>query len=196
MNYWDQELMYEKALATKQKRDEIIQFWESYPCKVCWEHKNPSDFVKHYMENSYMGKYQFLHECKECKRNRMIVHRQGARSTIEWALWLVLKQLQQWAKKRSLDFFISTDDLMAQWNAQGWRCYYTGYQMEYELSYFKQWSQMEKSKLTVSCDRLDSSVGYQRDNIVLCCAVVNRMKWNLSCDEFILLCKDIFNFAQ
>lgn len=83
MNFGDQDLMYEKALATKRKRDEIIDMEQPYLCKSCQREKLPSEFVKHYMENSYVGKYQFLHECKECKRNRMIRQRTGARSTIE-----------------------------------------------------------------------------------------------------------------
>ncbi len=196
MNFWNQDFMYNQALATKQKRDQIIDFWELYPCKVCWEHKKPSDFVKRYMENSFVGKYQFLHECKLCKRHRMIAQRQWARSTIEWALWVVYKQLMQWAIKRNISFELSVQDLIDLRYAQGWKCYYTGYEMEYQLSYFKLWSQMEKSKFIVSCDRLISSQWYEKNNIVLCCAVVNRMKWNLSVDDFILLCKDIFNFAQ
>lgn len=196
MNFWNQEFMYKKALATKEKRDQIIEFWELYPCKVCHEHKKPSDFVKRYMENSFVGKYQFLHECKLCKKNRMISQRQGSRSTIEWALWVVYKQLIQWATKRNISFDISIQDLVALRNKQQWKCYYTGYDMEYHLSYFKKWSQMEKSRFIVSCDRLISSQWYEKNNIVLCCSVVNRMKWNLSVGEFILLCKDIFNFAQ
>jgi hypothetical protein len=196
MNFWNEDFMYNQALATKQKRDQIIEFWELYPCKVCWEYKKPSDFVKRYMENSFVGKYQFLHECKSCKRHRMITQRQWARSTIEWALWVVYKQLIKWATKRNISFDISVQDLLDLRYAQQWKCYYTGYEMEYQLSYFKQWSQMEKSRFIVSCDRLISSQWYEKNNIILCCSVVNRMKWNLSVDEFILLCKDVFNFAQ
>jgi hypothetical protein len=196
MNFGDQEFVYNQALATKAKRNQIIEFWELYGCKVCWEQKNTSDFVRRYMNNSYVGRYQFLHECKSCKRNRMILQRQGARSTVEWALWVVYKQLMQWAMKRNIAFELSVQDLIGLRNKQQWKCYYTGYEMEYQLSYFKQWWQMDKSKFVVSCDRWDNTQWYSHDNIVLCCFVVNRMKWNLSIDEFIPLCRDIVNFAQ
>ena len=198
MNYWDQNFVYEKALATKQKRDQIIEFWDSYPCKVCQEYKKPSEFVKRYMHNLLVGRYQFLHECKSCKRSRMILQRQGARSTLEWALWVVYKQIIQWAKKRNISFEISVQDLIDLRSTQDGKCYYTGYYMEYELSYFKSWSQMDKSKFIVSCDRLDSWLWYQKENIVLCCAVINRMKSTLSYNEFLDLCQIIssFNLAQ
>ena len=196
MNYWDQDFMYERALATKIKRDQIIEFWGLYPCNVCHEDKKPSDFVKHYMENSFVGRYQYLYECKSCKKNRMTIQRQWARSTIEWALWVVYKQIIQWAKKRHIDYTLHCDDLISQWHIQSGKCYYTWYDMEYELSYFKSWSQMDKSKFIVSCDRLDNTKWYEKKNIVLCCSVVNKMKWILSVDDFLLLCKVISNFAQ
>lgn len=196
MNFWDQQFMYEKALATKQKRDEIIDSDLDYSCKICNIAKHPSEFVKHYMENSFVGKYQFLHECKQCKRERMIRHRQLSRMTVEWALWVVYKQILQWAKKRDIVCDIMVKDLIQQWEQQGWKCFYTGYDMEYKLSYFKSNSQIDKSKYMVSCDRLDNEIGYTKENIVLCCAMINRMKSIYSYEDFLEICHVVVNYTK
>ncbi len=45
-----------------------------------------------------------------------------------------------------------------------------------------------KNKWNISVDRIDSNKGYTVDNIQLVCAIINRMKMNLSNDEFISLC--------
>ena len=43
-------------------------------------------------------------------------------------------------------------------------------------------------------DRLDSSFGYLKDNVVPCCSVCNRMKYTYTEDEFIEKCIKIVNF--
>ncbi len=44
---------------------------------------------------------------------------------------------------------------------------------------------------TISLDRIDSSKSYTKDNVVFCCADINRMKSNFSLDYFISLCEKI-----
>jgi hypothetical protein len=52
------------------------------------------------------------------------------------------------------------------------------------------------SPLKLSCDRIDSSKGYTNDNIQLVCWFVNRMKWNLSMDEFKFWIGKIYSFNK
>jgi hypothetical protein len=40
-------------------------------------------------------------------------------------------------------------------------------------------------------DRVDSNIGYTLENCVPCCEAVNRMKMDLSKEEFIELCREI-----
>lgn len=42
---------------------------------------------------------------------------------------------------------------------------------------------------TISLDRIDSSKGYIKENIVFCCADINYMKNNLTKERFVNLCK-------
>lgn len=58
-------------------------------------------------------------------------------------------------------------------------CFYTGKEMTFETNKFN----------TISLDRKDSSKGYSEDNVVFCCQAINRMKFDLTFDEFIECCK-------
>ena len=49
---------------------------------------------------------------------------------------------------------------------------------------------------TLSIDRLDSSKGYTKDNVVLVTAIVNSMKNDLSENEFIKIIKKIFLYTD
>ena len=60
-------------------------------------------------------------------------------------------------------------------------CYYTG----------KGLTLKTKQENSISLDRLDSSKPYQKDNVVFCCEIINRMKWELAESEFIKICKNI-----
>ncbi|MBA2873151.1 hypothetical protein HNQ85_003489 [Anoxybacillus calidus] len=65
------------------------------------------------------------------------------------------------------------------------RCYYTGIEMEPP-------DVKERNKnYSISVDRLDNERGYELDNVVLCCRVVNIMKNNLPYKEFTDLCQRI-----
>jgi hypothetical protein len=43
-------------------------------------------------------------------------------------------------------------------------------------------------------DRVNSKLGYTKDNIVPCCSVCNTMKWTLSQNEFFKRCEMIYKF--
>jgi hypothetical protein len=48
----------------------------------------------------------------------------------------------------------------------------------------------------ISIDRIDSSVGYVRDNVQFVCDVANRMKQDLSQKELLVWCKRILGAAS
>ena len=77
---------------------------------------------------------------------------------------------------------------------QGGNCYYTGYPMEFSFVNKKAGTWTEKTKMQVSCDRLDNTKGYEQGNVVLCCTMINKMKNNLSMEEFYKICKDIIKY--
>lgn len=84
------------------------------------------------------------------------------------------------AKKRKIPFDLTLQDI----ESMPLICYYTGKPLTLKTN----------SYYTVSLDRLDSSKGYTKDNVVLCCAFINAMKNVLTYDQFILACKAIANY--
>lgn len=67
------------------------------------------------------------------------------------------------------------------WDAQGGVCVYTGMKMELQPN----------TLLSVSVERIDSSIGYTPDNTVLCCNAINRMKSDLDAQTFVDLCRSV-----
>ena len=92
---------------------------------------------------------------------------------------------RQSSKRRNHILEIEKQDLINLWYKQKGVCYYTGWKMKLEPS------QPE----SVSVERLDSSIGYIKKNIVLCCTVVNSMKSHYSKDLFFKVCKAVTQSA-
>jgi len=65
-------------------------------------------------------------------------------------------------------------------------CHYTGKPLTLEANHFN----------TISIERLDSSKGYTKENVVFCCETINRMKQELSYDDFIETCHTIYTYAK
>ncbi|MFA5748314.1 MAG: hypothetical protein WC872_04375 [Candidatus Absconditabacterales bacterium] len=185
------EIQKQKAEATKKKWEDIVFGEKQHKCIKCQKLKHPKDFVVQRLDNYWVGKYRYLYECKECKRDRTYKKRDKDRETIQGALNIIIKQLSQGAKKRNIDFKISVDDLLESREKQDGKCYYTGYDMKYGFIYYKEGKESDKTKRQLSCDRLDNNRGYEKGNVVLCCTIANKMKNTLSKKEFYQICKDI-----
>ena len=85
------------------------------------------------------------------------------------------------ARQKNITFSIKFQDLLAMWSYQEGRCNLSGRSMTI----------VKGSPELVSIDRIDSSVGYERDNIQLLCSAVNLAKNVLNEEYFIDICKDI-----
>lgn len=110
--------------------------------------------------------------CKECasvqhKKNYALYAQDNSMARI-------YRETKQGARLRALSFCITQQDLEDLWNKQNKRCFYTKESMTFVKG--------EPNK--VSVDRLDSTLGYEISNIVLCCSRVNLMKGSLSLQEF------------
>ncbi len=190
-NYLDQERALQQALATRKKREDIIENNTPFRCNHCGVEKSSKEFVIQYMDSQLAGKYRYLYECKPCKRERVYKARSGQRMTIEWAISCIYDHLLQGAKKRNIHFGITLQALLSLREKQKWLCYYSSYPMSFEFVGYKGGSWTEKTRMQVSCDRLDNDLWYTLDNIVLCCTFINQMKWTLTESEFYKVCKDI-----
>jgi hypothetical protein len=94
----------------------------------------------------------------------------------------VLKSRLRGATERGEKFdrevSVGVADLVAQWEQQKGLCYYSKIPM----------ALYHDNEKVVSLDRIDSSKGYVKNNIVLCCHRVNSMKSNLTLEEFKFWC--------
>lgn len=86
---------------------------------------------------------------------------------------------QRGAGQRDIPFDLTLEQL----ESMPLICYYTGETLTLEGN---KWN-------TISLDRLDSSKGYTKDNVVYCCVFVNLMKHELSYDQLIDTCKSILD---
>jgi hypothetical protein len=86
----------------------------------------------------------------------------------EFPLRLLLSSIRSGAKKRKLIIDIDNAYILNLWNEQKGLCHYTNIPMKYVAR--------NKNPFQVSIDRIDSSMGYIKGNVVLCCQAINYMK--------------------
>lgn len=185
------DITLQKALENKEKREHIIASGKPYMCPKCQIAKHPDDFVIQYMKNDLIGSYRWLYECKDCKKQRIYNKRLYSRSTIQWAIQTIYKQLLQSSRQRKIACDLAEKDIQAMWDKQDGKCYYTAYPMTYNFIWFKEWSFSEKVKYQVSLDRKNNDIWYTKANCVLCCTFINKMKNSLDDKEFLQVCKDV-----
>ena len=140
---------------------------EQKQCSICGEWRNLNFF------NKNAKSWDMLHcLCRACASK---LHKQ------KYALYEKCESLddvertaRQGARLRGLSFNIDRAYLSSLWEQQKGRCFYTKEPMTFTKG--------EVNK--VSVDRLDSSIGYEHGNLVLCCSRVNLMKGPLELTEF------------
>jgi hypothetical protein len=105
-------------------------------------------------------------------------------STIEGRAKIFLQSCKRSATKRQQIFDLKIADIVTFWNKQNKICEYSGVEMT-----------LEAGKLnTVSIERIDSSVGYTKENTVLVCNIINRMKSDFQYEDFYLYCSNVAKF--
>lgn len=95
--------------------------------------------------------------------------------------WFVFKtkNIKNSAKTRNLDFDLDAHYLMDMYKKQNGLCFYTGIPMQMAIT--ENWGELKCAAPDIlSVDRVDSSIGYLKGNVVLCCTAINKMKSNYS----------------
>ena len=92
------------------------------------------------------------------------------------------------SEKMGWKFEIDREFLLELFHKQKGICAYTGIKMTTNL--------VGKNIFKVSVDRIDSSKGYIKGNIVLCCHIINIMKQDLKKQQFIDLCKMVIEWDK
>ena len=130
--------------------------------------------------------------CKLCAK----VHRKGTYQsymtniTLDKLLVLRIRTAYGRACKKGLNFDLTPEYLMELYKKQKGVCYYSGIKMEIAIKGY-----IDNTN-TLSVDRVDSSRGYTKDNVVLCCDSINTMKMKLETSNFLDICKTIVAYQN
>jgi hypothetical protein len=148
-------------------------------CFCCKETKEFSLFFKH--NQTHDGFHSW---CKECCKKGNQKSRIKVNSTIEGRAKIFLQNAKKSAKKRNQEFSLEIPDVVGFWHDQQMICAYSGLEMT-----------LDAGKLnTVSIERIDSNIGYTKDNTILVCQAINRMKSDFSYQDFYMLCQSVAKF--
>lgn len=96
------------------------------------------------------------------------------------------------AAQRGISFDLTLEDMWDQYEAQNGLCAYTGKKLVFPESYERDKSNTD----TPSLDRIDSSKGYHKGNIQWVHKLVNKMKFDLPEDTFMLMVKAIYEHRK
>ena len=150
--------------------------------KTCFRCKQNKPIERFFKSSNTSDK---LHSwCKDCCKEGNITSRDKQNSTIEGRAKIFLRNAQKSARKRNQIFDLTIQDIVDAWEQQYQICAYSGREMTLKHGELN----------TVSIERIDSKVGYTKENTILVCQAVNRMKSDFSYEEFYELCKDVAQF--
>jgi len=144
------------------RKNKLIDDIEYYECTKCNDFKIVSEF-------RIVGKNQILYNiCKVCEK----IRRDKYNNSFKGFLMKTLQNAKDHAKIRQKNknrkgshgtFNLTIDDLFDKLLEQKGKCYYSGVPLIFK----------NKSEWMMSIERLDSTKGYVKDNIVLICVEFN-----------------------
>lgn len=152
--------------------------------KVCFKCKEESSYEFFFKHSQTPDGYHSW--CKKCCTDGNIKSRIKQNSTIEGRARVFLLNAKRSALKRKQDFTLEIKDIVDCWNEQSQICAYSGRQM----------TLLAGELNTVSIERINSSIGYTKDNTILVCQAINRMKSDFEFDDFYNLCRDVALFLS
>ena len=148
-------------------------------CSSCKQEKSSDLFFKHSLTKDGLHSW-----CKVCCTAGNRKSRDKVNSTIEGRAKVFLQNAKKSAGKRKQEFSLEIQDVVVFWENQNGICAYSGRPM----------SLLAGKNETVSIERINSSIGYTKENTILVCQAINRMKSDFAFDDFFLLCKDVAIF--
>ena len=126
--------------------------------------------------------------CKYCQ----IQKTKKYTSTLNGFIKKIYKDMYHNAEKRAkkLNIELTVEDIHELYEKQNGFCAISGLNLTHETYAYKDKEHII-NRLNISIDRINSNLGYTKDNIQLVAAIVNRMKTDLPDPEFIKICSII-----
>lgn len=154
---------------------------ENKICRLCGEEKPTTEFFTQFQK----GRLYVKSVCKLCYGKGTSAYRADRMKTIVGTIKQRLMSARGSARKRNHNFDITLQDVLNLFEKQQGLCFYTGQQMG-----------AGNGGQSVSIDRINTNVGYLKENIVLCCWDANRLKNDFPVDEFIRLCQLVADHSR
>lgn len=145
-------------------------------CAKCGEEKDVSLFFKHIETSDGWHSW-----CKPCCKKGNEKSREKKYSSFEGRIPTFLVSCKSSAIKRNNEFTITKQDLMEMWELQGGKCAYTFFDLDTQPN----------NPYSVSVERIDSKIGYTKENTILVCNAINRMKSNFEPTLFYKMCQAV-----
>ena len=123
--------------------------------------------------------HRVCNRCSQIRAKKKLMHKQVP------LRWFNRKKIR--AAERGIKWGITPRYLQTIYERQEGRCALSGVPISFD---------MEDNKGVASIDRIDSDKGYQYGNIQLVEKTVNYMKWSLSQEGFIAMCKKVVNLHR
>lgn len=122
-----------------------------------------------------------LKTCSKCsKKNNYPERRKSRMSFVNGIHSRILYKIQQDAKRRNIEYLITTEELLKKFSEQFGKCPYTGIKL--------QLLNISMNETNASLDRIDSKLPYTYDNVEWVFKPINIMKNAFSKDEFVNVC--------
>lgn len=124
------------------------------------------------------------------KRQRSLRIKDGLIGGTENICSLCFDRWRRNAEARQIKWDISKQDIQDVYNQQNGLCYYSNIKIA-TSPITKEFKKLKGNPYLISLDRKDSSQNYTKDNIVLCCQMINLMKKDWPEDVFFKCLKEI-----
>jgi hypothetical protein len=133
--------------------------------------------------------------CRDCQLHKTNVSYSNFDVFIAKILNDCRERVKKKAKKgRILEFSITKDDVIKLYKEQNGKCAITKKEMTHNaLNDRKEGDCHILNPYNISIDRINSTIGYTPTNIRLVGAIINRIRFDLTDDEFYAICKKIAN---
>lgn len=147
---------------------------EQWYSQEAWDKRiqRQKEFNKTDRSKEYQKQWYLKNKAKKLKQSKI----NSKKLVEEYPLKALLSSIKSGAKNRKLDFEIDYEFIQKLWKIQKGLCYYTKVPMKLTAR--------QKNPYQVSIDRIDSSLGYIKENTVLCCQSINYMKNDYSLKDF------------
>jgi hypothetical protein len=120
--------------------------------------------------------------CNKCFNEHRRSNRMGTEVTLK-ERFLELLRSARYRSSEPCD--LDLEHITKLYEKQNGKCFYTGFPME-----FRKYGS-GRNMYSVSMDRIDSSKGYTKKNVVLCCFAANSGKNEYSITEYIKICRSV-----